>query len=84
MAHRGCPCACVPNKIGDVTFAQDTILSGYQPPWIDDNSPAWEQNIGYQLAGFLGIGGLILLGFALYRLGRWLMPSAPPDWRTAT
>jgi cobalt/nickel transport system permease protein len=76
-------CACVPNNINDVTFAGDTILTGYQPPWIEGDEPAWQQNIGYQIAGLIGMGMFAALGFALYQFGRWLVPSAPPDWRTA-
>jgi cobalt/nickel transport system permease protein len=77
-------CGCVPNNIGDVTYSQGTVLAGYQPPWVKDTDPAWKQNIGYQVAGLAGIGALIVLGFAALRLARWLVPSAPPDWRTAT
>jgi cobalt/nickel transport system permease protein len=76
-------CACVPNNINDVTFAGDTILTGYQPPWIEGDEPAWQQNIGYQIAGLIAMGMFAALGFALYQFGRWLVPSAPPDWRTA-
>jgi hypothetical protein len=76
-------CSCVPNNINDVTFAGDTILTGYQPPWIEGDEPAWQQNIGYQIAGLIGMAMFAALGFALYQFGRWLVPSAPPDWRTA-
>jgi cobalt/nickel transport system permease protein len=76
-------CACVPNKIGDVNFANDTVLTGYQPPWVSDNDPAWQQNLGYQVAGFAGIAMLFVVGFLAYRLARWLAPAAPPDWRSA-
>jgi hypothetical protein len=76
-------CACVPNKINDVTFANNTPLAGYEPPWINGTEPAWQQNIGYQIAGLFGIGVFALIGFGLYQFGRWLVPQAPQDWRTA-
>jgi hypothetical protein len=77
-------CKCVPNKIGDITFANNTILSGYEPPWVNpDTDPAWKQNVGYQIAGVLGIGILGVIGYGLWRFGRWMVPSAPPDWRRA-
>jgi hypothetical protein len=76
-------CECVPNNISDVTFADNTILAGYQPPWVSEDDPAWQQNIGYQVAGFAGIGMFALLGYGLYLFGRWLVPKAPADWRTA-
>jgi hypothetical protein len=76
-------CACVPNKINNVNFAGKTLLTGYQPPWVSADDPAWKQNIGYQVAGLAGIGMFAALGLLLYQFGRWLVPSAPPDWRTA-
>ncbi len=76
-------CSCVPNNINDVTFAGNTILTGYEPPWVDGTDPAWQQNIGYQIAGFAGIGVMIGVGLALFAFARALMPTAPPDWRTA-
>jgi hypothetical protein len=76
-------CSCVPNKINDVDFAGKTILTGYQPPWVEAEDPAWKQNLGYQVAGLAGFAMFAALGFALYQLGRWLVPTAPPDWRTA-
>jgi hypothetical protein len=76
-------CACVPNKINNVGFAAKTPLAGYQPPWIDGTEPAWQQNIGYQIAGLVGILLLSAVGIGLYQFGRWLVPQAPPDWRTA-
>jgi cobalt/nickel transport system permease protein len=76
-------CECVPTKINDVTFADHTPLAGYQPPWIDGTEPAWQQNVGYQIAGFVGIGVFALLGWGLYQFARWLVPQAPPDWRAA-
>jgi hypothetical protein len=74
-------CECVPNNINDVAF--DTPLADYQPPWVHEDDPAWKQNIGYQFAGFAGIGMFLAIGLGLYGFARWLMPSAPPDWRTA-
>ncbi|MEO8538940.1 MAG: cobalt transporter CbiM [bacterium] len=76
-------CSCVPNNIEDVTYANSAILTGYQPPWAGDNDPAWKQNIGYQIAGFAGIGMVVVIAFAFFRLGKWLVPAAPPDWRSA-
>jgi cobalt/nickel transport system permease protein len=76
-------CECVPTKINDVTFANHTPLAGYQPPWIDGTGPAWQQNVGYQIAGFFGMAVLGLIIWALYQFGRWLVPQAPPDWRAA-
>ena len=58
-------CSCVPNKINDVGFAGNTLLTGYQPPWVNDNDPAWKQNVGYQIAGLAGIGMLAVLGFGM-------------------
>ncbi|HEX5370160.1 MAG TPA: cobalt transporter CbiM [Dehalococcoidia bacterium] len=76
-------CACVPVKINSVTFSGHTVLAGYQPPWVQASDPAWQQNIGYQVAGLVGVGILGLLSYGLYQFGRWLVPQAPPDWRTA-
>lgn len=76
-------CECVPNNINDVTYADSTLLAGYQPPWVDEEDPAWKQNVGYQFAGLAGVGIFAVIGFALWQFARWLMPSAPPDWRTA-
>lgn len=76
-------CSCVPNNIDDVGYSGGTLLAGYEPPWVEGSDPAWQQNLGYQVAGFAGIGAFALLGFAFYRLARWLAPSAPPDWRSA-
>jgi hypothetical protein len=76
-------CACVPNNINDVGFSGDTVLAGYQPPWVNETDAAWKQNVGYQFAGFAGIAVLFVLGFGAYKAARWLVPSAPPDWRTA-
>jgi hypothetical protein len=73
----------VPAKIGDVDFANHTLLAGYQPPWVSESDPAWQQNLGYQVAGIAGIAMFAVFGLALYQFGRWLVPSAPPDWRTA-
>ncbi|MGH2633152.1 MAG: cobalt transporter CbiM [Tepidiformaceae bacterium] len=76
-------CACVPSKIENVTYSGNAILAGYQPPWVHAGDSAWKQNLGYQFAGFAGMGGLFLLAFAIYRGGKWLAPTAPPDWRNA-
>ena len=76
-------CECVPNKISDIGFAGDTFFAGYQPPWVNDNDPAWKQNIGYQIAGLAGVGLLAVLGLGMWQFARWLMPGAPPDWRSA-
>jgi cobalt/nickel transport system permease protein len=76
-------CECVPNNIDNVTFANDTLLAGYQPPWVKDTDPAWKQNVGYQVAGFAGIGFVAIVGLAMFGLAKTLMPTAPPDWRTA-
>ena len=74
----------MPNNIGDVTFAGNTLLAGYQPPWVKETDPAWQQNIGYQFAGFAGIGMYSWCSAsAPVRFARWLVPTAPPDWRTA-
>jgi hypothetical protein len=76
-------CECVPNKIRDIGFAGDTFFADYQPPWVNDSDPAWKQNIGYQIAGLAGIGLLAVLGLGIWQFARWLMPTAPPDWRSA-
>lgn len=76
-------CECVPTHINDVTFAGNTLLAGYQPPWVKATDPAWKQNLGYQIAGFAGIAVLAVIGFGLFQFARWLMPEAPPDWRTS-
>ena len=76
-------CECVPNKISDIGFAGHTFFAAYEPPWVNDNDPAWKQNVGYQIAGFAGIGMLAVLGLGMWRFARWLMPGAPPDWRSA-
>jgi cobalt/nickel transport system permease protein len=76
-------CACVPNKIADVGFAGHTFFAAYEPPWVNDNDPAWQQNVGYQIAGFAGVGMLLVVGLGMWQFARWLMPGAPPDWRTA-
>ncbi|HEY7269193.1 MAG TPA: hypothetical protein VH951_05155, partial [Dehalococcoidia bacterium] len=76
-------CDCVPNKINKVTFSGNTILTGYQPPWVSADDPAWKQNVGYQIAGLAGFAMFALFGLAMYQFGRWLVPQAPPDWRTA-
>lgn len=76
-------CDCAPSKMGDVTFASDTLLAGYQPPWVNENDPAWQQNLGYQVAGIGGLALFAIIGAAVFALVRWLLPQAPPDWRTA-
>lgn len=76
-------CECVPNNINDITFAGDTLLAGYQPPWVAEDDPAWKQNVGYQFAGLAGILMFMAIGAGLFGFARWIMPSAPPDWRTA-
>jgi hypothetical protein len=76
-------CACVPSGMGDVAFSGDTLFSSYRPPWVNDNDPAWKQNVGYQIAGFAGVGLLVLLGLGTWRFARWLLPGPPPDWRNA-
>ncbi len=76
-------CECVPNKIDNVTFASKTVLSGYEVPWVKATDPAWKQNVGYQTAGFAGLAILAVVGFLFVQFVRWLLPEAPPDWRTA-
>ncbi len=76
-------CACVPSKMGSVGFSGHTLLAGYEPPWVNDDDPAWKQNVGYQVAGLAGVGLLALLGFVTWQAGRWLLPGPPPDWRNA-
>jgi cobalt/nickel transport system permease protein len=76
-------CRCVPNNIDNVTYSRNTLLAGYEPPWVKATDPAWKQNVGYQIAGFAGIGFVAAVGLALFALARTLMPTAPPDWRTA-
>jgi cobalt/nickel transport system permease protein len=76
-------CDCVPNNMHDVTFASNTPLAGYEPPWVHPDDPAWQQNIGYQVAGLGGLALVGIIAFALFALVRWLLPQAPPDWRTA-
>jgi cobalt/nickel transport system permease protein len=76
-------CDCVPNNINNVTFAGDTPLAGYEPPWVNADDPAWQQNAGYQLAGLGGLALVAIVCAALFALVRWLLPQAPPDWRTA-
>lgn len=76
-------CECVPTHMNDVTFAGSTVLAGYEPPWVKSTDPAWKQNLGYQVAGFAGIVVLAAIGFGLFQFARWLVPEAPPDWRTA-
>jgi cobalt/nickel transport system permease protein len=76
-------CSCVPTNINDITYADKALLTGYEPPWVDENDPAWQQNLGYQVAAIAGFVMLGALGFGLYQFGRWLSPQAPPDWRTA-
>ncbi len=76
-------CECVPNNIDNVTFANHTLLAGYQPPWVKASDPAWKQNVGYQVAGFAGIGFVAVIALGLFGLAKTLMPTAPPDWRTA-
>jgi len=76
-------CECVPNKISDIGFARHTFFAGYQPPWVNNNDAAWIQNVGYQIAGLAGIGLLAVLVLGMWQFGRWLIPGAPPDWRSA-
>jgi cobalt/nickel transport system permease protein len=76
-------CECVPTNINDVGFAGKTFLADYQPPWVSDTDPAWQQNIGYQIAGFTGVGLLVIIGLGLWQSARWLLPAPAPDWRNA-
>jgi cobalt/nickel transport system permease protein len=76
-------CSCVPNNIDNLTYSKNTLFAGYEPPLVGAQDPPWKQNIGYQVAGFAGIGALAAIVLALVQLARWLLPSAPPDWRTA-
>lgn len=76
-------CDCAPSKMDNVSFSGDTLLAGYEPPWVHEDDPAWQQNIGYQVAGLGGLAILALIGAGLFALVRWLLPQAPPDWRTA-
>lgn len=76
-------CDCAPRNMDNITFANNTLLAGYEPPWVHHGDPAWQQNIGYQVAGLGGLGLVAILVFALVWLVRWLLPQAPPDWRTA-
>lgn len=76
-------CNCVPGNMNDVTFANDTLLAGYQPPWVTEDDPAWQQNIGYQIAGLGGLALLAAIGAVIFATVRRLLPQAPPDWRTA-
>lgn len=76
-------CACVPNNINDVGYSGKTLLAGYEPPWVKHTDPAWKQDLGYQVAGFAGIGFVVLIGLGLVGIGRAVMPTPPPDWRTA-
>ena len=76
-------CSCVPSKISDVNYSSHALLTGYEPPWVSDTDPAWQQNLGYQVAAIAGFAMLAAIGFGLYQFGRWLSPQAPPDWRTA-
>ena len=76
-------CSCVPSNLENVTFSKHTLLSGYQPPWVKSSDAPWRQNLGYQFAGFAGMGALLAIGYAIYRLAHWLVPPPPPDWRTA-
>jgi cobalt/nickel transport system permease protein len=76
-------CACVPNNIDNVTFAGNTWFAAYEPPWVKGTDPAWRQNLGYQVAGLAGIGFVAIVGIALFGMVRVVMPTPPPDWRTA-
>jgi hypothetical protein len=77
-------CSCVPNNIGDISYSSDNaILTGYEPPWVDEDDAPWQQNLGYQIAAIAGFAMVGMLGFGLYQFGRWLVPQAPPDWRAA-
>ncbi len=76
-------CECVPNKMGDIGFSGHTLMAGYEPPWVNSSDPAWQQNVGYQIAGLAGMGMLFIIGLGMWQFARWLMPSPPPDWRSA-
>ncbi len=76
-------CGCVPTNINSVSYSGHALLSGYEPPWVKSTDALWRQNIGYQVAGLTGIALLGLVLFGAYRAARWLVPSGPPDWRTA-
>ncbi len=76
-------CNCVPVNLGKTSGGMSSPFSGYEPPWVSPTDPAWKQNLGYQFAAVVGFGLLSGVLFAVYSAGRWMMPSAPPDWRTA-
>jgi len=76
-------CDCVPTNINNVGYSGHALLSGYEPPWVKRTDPLWQQNIGYQAAGLAGMAILGLVILAAYRGARWLVPSGPPDWRSA-
>ncbi len=76
-------CECVPANIDNVSFSQNALLAGYEPPWVNSTDPVWKQNVGYQVAGFAGVAIFGLLGYAIYRVARMLVPAPPPDWRSA-
>ena len=76
-------CECAPNHISDVGFSRSTPLAGYEPPWVKPDDPAWRQNLGYQVAGALGITVLAAIGLAVSRAARAMLPEAAPDWRSA-
>ena len=65
----------MPNNINDVSFSGDTVLAGYQPPWVKHTDPAWKQNLGYQFAGFAGIGFVVPSGSASSGLAAAVMPT---------
>ncbi len=62
-------CECVPTKIEDVTLSNDTLLAGYEPPWVSANDPAWQQNLGYQVAAIAGFAMVGFIGLLLYQFG---------------
>ncbi len=76
-------CDCAPSNIDNVSFSGGTLLAGYEPPWVHHDDPAWQQNIGYQVAGLGGLALVAVIVSALFWVVRWLLPQAPPDWRTA-
>lgn len=76
-------CSCVPTNINNVGYSGHALLSGYEPPWVKPTDPLWKQNLGYQVAGFAGMAILGLVVLAAYRGAKWLVPSGPPDWRSA-